>query len=75
MGDISCLHLFKGIVQIGLYCVDDDDYNVLLKVLGLEKGSVQVLKRIQVSFKMLQTVFCNKFLKNNYFCSAGKGAL
>lgn len=75
MGDISCLHLFKGIVQIGLYCVDDDDYNVLLKVLGLEKGSVQVLKRIQVSFKMLQTVFRNKFLKNNYFCSAGKGAL
>lgn len=75
MGDISCLHLFKRIVQIGLYCVDDDDYNVLLKVLGLEKGSVQVLKRIQVSFKMLQTVFHNKFLKNNYFCSAGKGAL
>lgn len=34
---IFCLHLFKRIVQISLYCVDDGDYDVVLKSLGLEK--------------------------------------
>lgn len=66
-GCVTCLHVLTE--QIHLYCVDDGDHNVLLKLLGLEKGSI--------SYKLLlkwYKLFCNTSVYRIYFCRAGEGS-